>query len=123
MTDSRYDQTAAGEQPADIYDPSELAARQQQEAERAQAEKVAATNTAAGDTDSSGDDDVQRSEPGDGPDTGSVTGDREANAPRDNDDRTQPLGAPSAPDGDEHPLGPDRGATDLTRDELGGGHQ
>lgn len=38
----------------DIHDSADLAALQQQEAERAQAEKIAADNTAAGDT---GDDD------------------------------------------------------------------
>lgn len=34
----------------DIHDPADLAALQQQEAERAQIEKIAASNTAAGDT-------------------------------------------------------------------------
>lgn len=34
----------------DIHDPADLAARQRQEAERAQAEKIAGDNTAAGDT-------------------------------------------------------------------------
>lgn len=39
----------------DIHDPADLAALQQQEAERAQAEKIAADNTAAGDTGDTGD--------------------------------------------------------------------
>ena len=47
----------------------------------------------------------------------------EPNAPRNNDDRTQPLGAPSAPDGDEHPHRGDGDETERTSDRLGGGHE
>jgi hypothetical protein len=98
----------SGEEYGDIHDPAELAARQQQEAERAQAEKIAAGNTAAGDT---GDADRSRSVGGD------------ENAPRENDDRTEPLGTPTPPDGPDSPLGTDGGATDRKLGELGGGHE
>ncbi|MGY6498482.1 MAG: hypothetical protein ACXIUP_09675 [Microcella sp.] len=46
------------------------------------------------------------------------------NAPRENDDRTDPLGTPTPPDGGgEEPLGTDGGATDRDLGELGGGHE
>jgi hypothetical protein len=99
---------STGEEYGDIHDPAELAARQQQEAERAQAEKIAADNTAAGDTgERRGSDDVGGDE----------------NAPRENDYRTEPLGEPTPPDGIDHPLGTDGGATDRDLGELGGGHE
>lgn len=101
----------SGEEYGDIHDPAELAARQQQEAERAQAEKIAADNTAAGDT---GDARRGRSVDGD---------DGTANAPRENDDRTEPLGEPTPPDGLDDPLSTDGGATDRELGELGGGHE
>lgn len=56
-------------------------------------------------------------------DTNHDATEQEPNAPRENDDRTEPLGVPSAPEGDEHPLGQDDGATDRTSDRLGGGHE
>ncbi|BAU32584.1 hypothetical protein [Microcella alkaliphila] len=100
----------SGEEYGDIHDPAELAARQQQEAERAQAEKIAADNTAAGDA-------------GETPKDRRVDGVGDGNAPRENDDRTEPLGEPTPPDGLDDPLGTDGGATDRDLGELGGGHE